>query len=342
MSRTRPLTRAQQAILSSRSSTTASTLSSQSTSTAGTPTRTGLALGEAAERWSKSLQADNKSPRTLQAYGWALDAAKSVIDPMTPLSGIGPEHLDELLVDLRGRGWKPASVSAVERPLRAFFTWCVARGYVTRSPFIGRRPTFVPKDIPQFPEAADWARVVATTNTRSRWAFRARRDRAILLMFGSVGARLAEVAGLKVSDVDLQAPMPTMLVHGKGGKDRVLPLTPDVAEALRTYVQIERLTHFCSSSTDALWLGPKGGMTPSGIAQMVRDRAASVGVKLHPHALRHMAIHGMLASGDMLEGDVMRITGHTTRAMLDRYGAMLATERAHSAFLRMAAKRAVA
>ena len=72
-------------------------------------------------------------------------------------------------------------------------------------------------------------------------------------------------------------------------------------------------------------------MTHSGVAQMVADRGASVGVDLHPHALRHYAIDQMLRSG-LSEGDCMRVTGHSTRAMLDRYAAALGAERADEAF----------
>lgn len=299
-----------------------------------------LTLAEAVSRWTTSLQAENKSPRTLQAYTYALTTVQDILPTPVGVSDIGPENIDAVIVALQARGWRPSSVSAVERPLRSFLKWCVVRGYLTRSPMEGRKPVTVPVEAVQFPSVDELRKVVATTVTRSKWAFRARRDRAILLLFISTGARLAEVAGLKVSDVAVDVPFPFVSVLGKGRKPRHLPLDEATAEALRTYLRLER-PRSAYSGSPALWLAPRGPMTANGVAQVIRDRATSVGVSLHPHALRHFAIHSMLATG-MQEGEVMKVSGHTTRAMLDRYGAMLAAERADAAFRATAAKRQVA
>lgn len=294
------------------------------------PNQLGITLADAVARWQVSLQAENRAPRTIHQYMYALDVVTQVIGSLTPLEGIDPTSIDMLVVTLQGREWKPATVSSVERPLRTFLKWCVGRGLVRTSPMDGRKPVTVPVEQVRFPSAVELRAVLATTNSRSRWAFRARRDEAIIRLFASTGLRLAELNGLRLQDVATDTMSAAVTVLGKGRKYRTVPLDDATAAALRTYLTRERPRSPFSGVSDRLWLASKGPMTDSGVAQMVADRGASVGVPLHPHALRHYAIDQMLRV--MSEGDVMRITGHTTRAMLDRYAAALGAERADVAF----------
>ena len=76
-------------------------------------------------------------------------------------------------------------------------------------------------------------------------------------------------------------------------------------------------------------------MTPNGIAQAVKSRGVAAGLPwLHAHALRHRFNAENLRSG-MQETDLMALTGHTSRAMLDRYGAITKAERAIEAYRRL-------
>jgi len=173
--------------------------------------------------------------------------------------------------------------------------------------------------------------MLKTTEHRTRWAFRPRRDRAILLMLATTGARLSEVADLKVSDVSSR--LDTFTVMGKGGKERVLPLLPEAADALRAYLTLERPRSPYSAST-ALWLAYRGDMSSNGLAQMVAARGYEAGVKrrVHPHELRHRAIASWLRAG-MPDALVMSLSGHSTHSMLQRYGAHTRSEDA-MAYLR--------
>ena len=74
-------------------------------------------------------------------------------------------------------------------------------------------------------------------------------------------------------------------VVGKGKRPRSVPYGPKTSSALDRYLRL-RKRHPQSHCT-ALWLGPKGGLTSSGVAQMLRRRCATAGIpQLHPHQFR--------------------------------------------------------
>jgi integrase len=118
-------------------------------------------------------------------------------------------------------------------------------------------------------------------------SLRTERDRAIAGLMLLSGLRSAEVLGLGVRDVDIGRGW--VRVIGKGDKERRVPLDPDVAGLIQTYLFAERPESDC----DTLFLvakGPNRGkpLTPAGLRTIFRHHRAKAGVPAgHPHALRH-------------------------------------------------------
>jgi site-specific recombinase XerD len=122
----------------------------------------------------------------------------------------------------------------------------------------------------------------------------------------SCGLRLRELLGLKVTDIDSQR----MVLHvrqGKGKKDRLVPMSPRLLEALRAYWQKYR---------PAIWLFPgrRPGMAlTDGMVQRIcryTTQRAGLNKRIHPHTLRHsFATHLLEAGVDLVS--VQALLGHS-------------------------------
>ena len=142
------------------------------------------------------------------------------------------------------------------------------------------------------------------------------RNRALFTLIYSCGLRLGEALSLSRKQAPLETD--TLLIQGKGKRERMVPILPIMNQTLQEYL---RLCPYVMGPDGPLFLGAKGGRLHAGIAQKtMRDYRRAIGLPetATPHSLRHScATHLMNASGD-LRG-IQELLGHASLSTTQVY-----------------------
>jgi site-specific recombinase XerD len=286
--------------------------------------------------WDLALGADGYAANTLDSYRRALTSLAAWLygeDPAVGPVEMSREHVRAWIVHLRdttssgtARSWFAG--------VRHFSRWMVAEHERDTDPTEGIK-TPRPNDVHTPMLKADEIRLLLRSCSGD--GFRDRRDAAIIYVFVDGGLRLAELCGLEIASVDIRDRV--LYVKGKGSNRsgprlRAVPLGVKSTKAVDRYIRTRRQHPY--AELPQLWLGDRGRPTLSadGIDAMLKRRGAAVGVKIHPHMLRHGWASAFRAAGGS-EGDLMVLGGWRSRQMLDRYGKAAAEDRARDAYRKL-------
>ncbi|MDD2711102.1 MAG: tyrosine-type recombinase/integrase [Verrucomicrobiae bacterium] len=200
---------------------------------------------------------------------------------------------------------------------RAFFRFLKREGVLRKDPTEGlelaREPQGLPKNI-LTPEEAK--RIIETVDISTARGYR---DRTILEVFYATGIRNRELINLKVGDVNLEEEL-LRVNKGKGGKDRLVPLSGVACRFLQTYLRGIR-PDLMREPNDRLFLSYRGKpLTPTNLGQLVGRYARLAGVNKHMtcHVWRHSCATHLLKNQANLR-HVQEILGHRSLATTERY-----------------------
>jgi len=171
------------------------------------------------------------------------------------------------------------------------------------------RPPSPPKRLPKAMSVTDIQALLAAA--ASGGTSLAVRDRALLELLYATGARISEATGLDVDDVDLEGE--AVLLSGKGGKQRRVPMGSYAVTAVRTYLSGAR-PDLVTRATPALFLNARGGRLSrqSAWAVLVRSaERAGLTQDVSPHTLRHSFATHLLDGGADVRV-VQELLGHAS------------------------------
>ena len=240
------------------------------------------------------------------------------------LDGRGIETVDEIaeadvsdfLAHLRegDEDHVPLSAPSAARTLvaaRGFHKFAVREGAVGRDVAAEVKPPAPPRRLPKALPVEDVEAVLDAAGAPGTEL--AIRDRALLELLYGTGARISEAVGLDVDDLDLDASQ--VLLRGKGGKQRVVPVGRFAVDAVRSYLDDVRPGLVSARANGgAVFLNSRGGRLSRQSAWAVLAKAAQragIGVEVSPHTLRHSFATHLLDGGADVRV-VQELLGHAS------------------------------
>ena len=223
----------------------------------------------------------------------------------------------------------PLSAGSAARTVvavRGFHRFAVREGLAGADPSAGVRPPAPAKRLPKALPLVDIERILDAAGAPG--TVLALRDRALLELLYATGARISEAVGLDVDDVDLQPADPadhraadtpdgqgSVLLRGKGGKQRVVPIGSFARAAVQAYlVRARPVLSSAGQATPALVLNARGGRLSRQSAWTVLVRAADragITAEVSPHTLRHSFATHLLDGGADVRV-VQELLGHAS------------------------------
>jgi len=252
------------------------------------------------------------SRHTIAAYGRDLGdyaaflSARGVGD----MTAVTRDDVTAFMGVLWERGLAPSTVERRVAAVKGLHKFLVREGITENHPTARLPLPKVPERLPEVVSIGDVDRLLEQPFPDSPAGLR---DRAILETLYGCGLRVSELTGLNCAGVDLVAGY--VRVMGKGGKERVVPIAGMASHALDAYLRHGRPYLRPKSSvrgvdSSAVFVNARGGrLSRQGVFAIVRKYGDRVGLRMHPHTLRHSFATHLLEGGADLRA-LQEMLGH--------------------------------
>ena len=277
----------------------------------------------------------NLSEHTIRAYVGDLDSffAHLTLQKVPSIGDITLAHIRAWLATQQVKGGARTTLSRRATSIRLFTKWAFKNGFLAKDVGATLATPKAHRTLPDVLSVSDATTAMDSLATRvaEEESALSIRDCAIVELLYATGARVSELCGLDIDDIDYSRN--TIRVLGKGNKERTIPLGAPAMKALENWLTKARLEVATDKSANAVFLGARGKRIDQRTVRTVVYEALSAleGLqKLGPHALRHSAATHLLEGGADLR-TVQEILGHASLATTQIY-THVSTERLQKAF----------
>jgi len=285
------------------------------------------------ERYLKAER--NLSVHTIRAYLGDLDSFLDHLERLdvTDFATLELAHIRSWLANQQVKGGARTTLSRRATSIRLFTKWATKKGYLAKDVGATLATPKGARTLPDVLTVADASLAMDAMAARvgEEDGPISKRDAAMLEILYASGARVSELCGLDLENIDYARQ--TIRVLGKGNKERTIPIGNPAMRALEAWLKDGRETLAGTKSERAVFLGARGKrIDQRTVRTMVYHALAALeGVeKMGPHALRHSAATHLLEGGADLR-TVQEILGHASLVTTQIY-THVSTERLQKAF----------
>jgi len=273
--------------------------------------------------WHRWLESEkNVSPHTLVAYvGDVSEFLKFLTGyrgrppSMNELGGLEAADFRAWLAQRAADGLNAASRARALAAVRNLFRWMDRSGRLHNPAIATLSTPKAKRPVPRPLTEKDAATLLDSAGDEPDAPWIGRRDRALFTLLYGCGLRISEGLGLLRKEAPLGD---TLRVRGKGSKERIVPVLPAVAEAVRAYLDA---CPFDPGPDGPLFLGARGKQLQPAVAQRQMQhlrRLMGLPDTATPHALRHSFATHLLADGGDLRA-IQDLLGHASLSTTQRY-----------------------
>jgi integrase/recombinase XerC len=231
-----------------------------------------------------------------------------------PLPQLSHTYIRGWLAGLKDQDMKGRTINRKISTLKSFFKYAIRTGEIRQSPMAKVVSPKNEKRLPNFVADGEMDNLFRHVQFGDDWT--GRTERLLLQMFYQTGMRLSELIGLKESGVNFSGH--NVKVLGKGNKERVIPISPQLAGDIRAYMQDKKDQPLNREYLLAVEEGR--GLQPRKVYTMVKKYLSLVTTveKRSPHVLRHSFATHLMNNGAGLNA-VKELLGHSSLAATQVY-----------------------
>lgn len=277
-------------------------------------------ISEAIKEFGFDCKIRKLSPKTINNYQKQLKYLQRYLESefeVKEVESIKSIHIKQFLSMKDDQKCKPRYINDLLKVFKTFFFYLQKEGHIKERPTAKIKNMKLPKvKIITF-NSSEIRKLLNYYNGKT---FLDIRNKTMIALFFDTGMRLSEVITLEQNQIHEDF----ILVHGKGAKERVVPVSPYLAKLLIHYTAAREYNFEGKNMPVKYFFVSRTGkkLTPEAITKFLKKAAREVGVneqiRVSPHTLRHTFAHMQLKNGLDLYS-LSRVMGHESVAITQRY-----------------------